>query len=616
MDEVRSAHSIGVWPAAPAVRAHLVLRLRDGPHLESDLNRFQKWALRTFFGLQERPTSQDYSRMYSNAVPSRFNQGFPSFNTSEDLELVSSLRNLRARSRSLARDAGYAKSARRVIVNNVIGQGVRIQPAVKTARGGFNERVNSGIGEAWARWMRAPNCHTGGSMHFHDLERQCMGQVFDAGEIFIRIHRLKFGWSQVPIALEVVEPERIVDGYAYPGSVSPKSGGVRLGIESDKFKKPIAYWIRDLHPGDIRLNLEQSDAVTRVDAADVIHIYAIDRWPQTRGVPWLHAAAEKLQDVNGYSEAEIIAARGAASYLGTIETPESGATFAQRAPDNTLQVGVEPGIWLKLQPGEKATFVSPNRPTTALDPFMKYMLREIAAAVGVSYESLSHDYSSGSYSSMRVSMLAERDIWRALQAWWIRSFRERLHREWLTAAVMARNVVPIDLLDFGENPEKFLAANFRPRGWSWIDPTKEVTAYVQAVKSGFRTVGNVIEETGGGADLEDVMKTRQAELEYFKELQLPFDTSPDVYVPAESRGQVLVGKDGLPAPAAAVSAQALKDAGLSPAPMPGQPGATQPAVVDKAQPGGAAGDDSEEPGSAEGPDEDRVLQLSSYRRSY
>lgn len=524
------------------------------------MNKIQRWVARTLLGMKVddplpatpppgssihgaslmTPTQQ---RMYANAVPNRFNQGFPSFNTSEDLELVSSLRNLRARSRTLIRDAGYAKSARREVVNNVIGTGVRLQPSVKTARGDLNERVNDGISTAWKKWMCAPNCHTGGALHFHDMERLLMGQVFDAGEIFLRIHRNKFGMSDVPIALEVVEPERIVDGYAYPGAVSPKSGGVRLGIETDKFKKPIAYWIRDLHPGDIRLNLEQSDAVTRVDAADVIHIYVIDRWPQTRGVPWIHAAAEKLQDINGYSEAEIIAARGSASYLGTIETPESISTLGEKQPDNTFQTGVEPGIWMKLNPGEKAQFISPNRPNSSFDPFMRYMLREVAAAVGVSYESLSHDYSQGSYSSMRVALLSERDVWRSLQAWWIRSFRHRLYLEWLNAAMLSGAIPEIDLLQYGTQPDKFQQVMFKPRGWAWVDPTKEVAAYTAAVKSGFRTVEDVVAETGSGADIDDIIKARTAEIQQFREHNLVFDTSPAVYVPAESRGQMMLDPD-------------------------------------------------------------------------
>lgn len=495
-------------------------------------------------------------RMYANAVPNRFNQGFPSFNTSEDLELVSSLRNLRARSRTLIRDAGYAKSARREVVNNVVGTGVRMQATVKTARDALNDRVNDGINDAWKRWMCADSCHTGGSLHFHDMERMLMGQVFDAGEIFLRIHRQPFGKSSVPIALEVVEPERIVDGYAFPGAVSAKSGGVRMGIETDKFKKPIAYWIRDLHPGDIRLNLEQSDEVMRVPAEDVIHIYVIDRWPQTRGVPWIHAAAEKLQDINGYSEAEIIAARGGASYMGTIKSPESVATLAQKQPDNTFQTSLEPGVWMKLQPGEEAQLWAPNRPNSALDPFMRYMLREVAAAVGVSYESLSHDYSQGSYSSMRVALLSERDVWRSLQAWWIRSFRHRLYLEWLNAAILARAIPEIDILQYGSQPEKFQQVMFKPRGWAWVDPTKEVAAYTAAVKSGFRSVEDVIAETASGADIDDIVKARSAEIEMFREHQLVFDTSPAVYVPAESRGQMMIDPEtGDVIPAAEVEAK-------------------------------------------------------------
>lgn len=532
-------------------------------------------------------------RMYAMAVPNRFNQGFPSFNTSADLELVSSLRNLRARSRALVRDAGYAKSAQRVIVNNVIGSGVRMRSMVQTARGDSHKGVNDAIDEAWCDWMEAENCHTGGELHFHDLERQCMGQIFEAGEIFLRMYPQKFGNSDVPLALEIIEPERIVDGYAYPGAVAEKSGGVRMGIEHDKFKKPIAYWVRDLHPGDIRLNLEENDKVTRIDAADIIHLRIIDRWPQTRGVPWLHAAAGKLQDLSGYSEAEVIAARGAASYMATIETAEAATTLGQQAPDNTFQTALEPGMIMKLNVGEKFNPWSPNRPNGAFDPFMKYMLREIAAAVGVSYESLSHDYSQGSYSSMRVSLLDERDCWKVLQYWWIRAFRKRLHNIWLQRAVLSRAIPTIDLLQYGTNMKKFHSVHFRPRGWSWVDPQKEVAAYVQAVKSGYRTVESVIEETGNGVDFEVAMQHRADELDAMRAKKLVFDTSPEVFVPAETRGQMLINEDGDIIPAAEATAQIQQKYGQTPTPTPVKP-ATQEEPPSKVAAAATAKQEAEE----------------------
>jgi capsid protein len=106
------------------------------------------------------------------------------------------------------------------------------------------------------------------------------------------------------------------------------------------------------------------------------------------------------------------------------------------------------------------------------------------------------------------------------------------------------------------SPDKFTAAIFRPRGWSWVDPTKEVAAYKEAVKAGFTTVGAVIAQTSGGDDLEDVLRTRHDELEYMEDLDLPFDTSPAVYVPAETRGQMSIGPDGTVQPAAQAAADA------------------------------------------------------------
>ena len=44
----------------------------------------------------------------------------------------------------------------------------------------------------------------------------------------------------------------------------------------------------------------------------------------------------------------------------------------------------------------------------------------LAAGCGPSYESLSRDYSQSNYSSSRLSLLDDRDLWRVLQQWWLR----------------------------------------------------------------------------------------------------------------------------------------------------------------------------------------------------
>ena len=80
--------------------------------------------------------------------------------------------------------------------------------------------------------------------------------------------------------------------------------------------------------------------------------------------------------------------------------------------------------------------------------------------------------------------------------------------------------------DFYSNIAKYQKVRFKPRGWSWIDPAKEVQAYKTAVRCGFMTVGDVIAKTADGADIEDIFKSRKQELDMMEEYELVFDTDP------------------------------------------------------------------------------------------
>lgn len=469
------------------------------------------------------PPARTSFRQYAAAKSSRLTSGWGGSDTSADSELSSSLSSLRQRSRALVRDAAYAKRAKVIVVNNVIGPGIGMQAQVVTSRDTLNDRVNDAIESAWDEWTRADSCHTGGTLHFADLERAAMGQVFEAGEVIIRKHYRSFGSSRVPYALELVEAERIAD--TYQSSAIMDGARVRMGIEVDEFGRPVAYWIRSLHPGELRLTAEQTSRIERVPANQIIHLRIVDRWPQTRGEPWLHAVARKLNDMDGYSEAEITAARGAASYMATIETPDE---YGDEQADGSREISLEAGIVERLSPGEKLNFVAPNRPNPNMDPFMRLMLREVAAGVGTSYESLSRDYSQSNYSSSRLALLDDRDLWRMLQGWFIRNFRNEVHREWLQQAILARAVEGIRVDEYASNQRKFEAVRFKPRGWSWIDPTKEVEAYTNAIKAGFTTVSDVIATTGAGRDLEDVLNERRRELDMIKDKDLLFETDPEL----------------------------------------------------------------------------------------
>lgn len=486
------------------------------------------------------PRSPVGVRMYQGARSSHMTAGFGSGgDSSADAELHLSLTRLRTASRQLLRDAPYAKRACKVVVDNVIGPGVAMQAQVRTTRDGFAERVNDDIETQWGIWSRGENCHTGGTLHFADLERAAMRQVFEAGEVLIRKHPRAFGRSRVPFALELIEAERLANEFTQPGPLVA-SANVRMGVEVDNYFRPIAYWIREGHPGDIRGTQGGSQRFERVPAEQIFHLRLVDRWPQTRGEPWMHAVVRKLNDMDGYSEAEIYAARAAANVLFSIETnpedgppPPSDEALGERQADGSDHFAVEPGLGMRLDPGQKLSMANPSRPNTALDPFMRYMLREVAAGTGVSYESISRDFSQSNFSSSRLGVYEDRDAWQILQTWWIRIFREPLHRAWMEPAVFSRAIASISAEAYINDAERYTAVRFKPRGWGLIDPAKDVPALKEAIKGGLMTRTHAIAATAGGLDIEDIDTARERELEAAKEKGLVFDTDPDIFAKPE-----------------------------------------------------------------------------------
>jgi len=479
----------------------------------------QRTADRNHRVMQDRLRQQ--SRSYQGAQINRTNADWIAMGTSADSELITSLRVMRNRSRQLVRDNPYAKQAVRVIVNNVVGSGVGMQCQVSSGAGKLLGRVNDRIESLHARWAQGPTCHVAGVLSLADIERFCMSQVVTAGECVIRIHRRAFGGGVVPMALEVIEADRLMDQWQTVRA--PNGNLIRMGVEMDEWGRAVAYWFWPRHPGDYQFTSFVPDKFIRVEAADVIHLYMVDRWPQTRGEPWFHSVLSSLHQQDGYEEAEVIKARAAANVVGFVRSAE-GVMADGHTDDGRQLLDTEPGTWQKLLPGEDVAGFMPPAPNPALEPFLRYMLRKMASGVGISYESLSRDYTGATYSSARLALLDDRDMYRMVQGWLIRNLRVRLYREFLDAAVL---VGALSFPDYYSNVEKYQdAIRFRPRGWNWIDPSKEVIAYKTAVRCGFMSSEDVIAQTGNGSDFEDVYKSRAEELELADELGLVFDVDP------------------------------------------------------------------------------------------
>jgi len=479
------------------------------------------------FGKKETAPATAPRRAYNGAGFGRVLDDWIASSTSQDAEARMAIRTLRNRARELARNNDYVVNALRAIQNNVIGRGVSLQSQIMRSRGpgagALDKPLNDAVETAWEYWKRAPNCHVGGTLSFNEIERLLIRGVAQDGEAFVRIIRgQRFGKSRVPLALEIIEADLLDENF---NGEHINGNQIRMGVEVDQWFRPAAYWFFTQHPGDIQFGsvgaMEQRRI--RVPAADVIHLFRTERPGQTRGVPWMASAMTRLRHMGGYEEAEVIAARASACYMGFIQTPDP--TFeGDMVVDGDRTSEFSPGKIQTLGPGEEFKEYSPNRPSGLLDPFMRYMLRGVAAGVGVSYETLSKDYSQSNYSSSRLAILDDRDTWRTLQDWMIEAFHQRVLDEWLDMAVLS---LTLSLPGYEANPETYYAAmRWIARGWNWIDPQREIAAYKTAVRSGFMTLTDVVAQNGG--DIEELFATRARELDTCDKLELIFDTDPEL----------------------------------------------------------------------------------------
>jgi lambda family phage portal protein len=473
---------------------------------------------------REKP-QQSGERRYAGAVINRLTSDWIAQSTSADSEIWASLRTLRDRSRSLCRDNDYAIGAVRTILSNVLGEsGIRMQSKVRMQRGDrLNDPLNKTIEELWKRWQNPCYCDVRGILAWPQIERIALRSVIESGEVLIRKVPQQFEDSPVPFALQVLESDQLADDYSLP--LRPAEGNVvKMGVELDRWERPVAYWVYPYHPGDQLLyhqDRNRSQPV-RVPASEIIHLYVCDRPGQTRGVPWFSAAINRLRHMGGYEEAEIIKARVQACSMGFIQSPDLGSFGEDKGDGGNKQLKFEAGTIHTLEPGEIFQGFAPTSPNQGLDPFLKFMLRGVAAGIGVPSDALSMDYSQTTYGGQRAAMLDARDYWGVVQQWLWSSLHQKIFEEWMGIAVAKR---VLSLPGFEIDPRWYNHPSWMPRGWSWIDPSKDVSASVTAITSGLSTLGR--ELAAQGIDFEEIIGDRKREVEILRKAGINVDVYPE-----------------------------------------------------------------------------------------
>ena len=449
--------------------------------------------------------NSDKKRSYAGASYNRFTQDWQSSGNSANTEIFSSLRTLRNRSRELARNNTHVKAAIDYLVNSTVGTGTNFQSKVPNKRGNkLNDSLNAQIEKEWNHW--AKNCDVSGKLNFSFIERLCFRAVVESGEVIIRKIYEKHNKSRIPLAFEIIEADQLADDYC--NKVSSNGNRIIMGVEVDRWGKPVAYWIRPQHPGDLYSSGGTIASPERISADEIIHVFLCDRPGQVRGVPWVYSSMAKLRSLDQYEEALIEKARIEANIAVYMKSPTPEVFQDVNRDPNAADVQIPRGVIRQLAPGEEPVFNPSPAPNSSAVDFIKAVSKHISVGIGTLYQHVTGDYSDTNYATMRVAKLDLMPKIRANQAFFLSSFHEKFFTDWMEKAVLS-NLLSIN--DFAQNPDFYLCQKFKVTGVQLQDPDKEAKAYEKLYELGVITRGYICNEVTGG-DYEEVMSEKANEM--------------------------------------------------------------------------------------------------------
>ncbi|MBL8752262.1 MAG: phage portal protein [Planctomycetes bacterium] len=465
-----------------------------------------------FAGAKSRSVALRHDAARMDRVRTRARSG------SADGDLAPDLQVLREKSRALVRDDAHGAAAVRVLVENVVGDGIRPQAAVHPENTGLTQKQcdewNRAAERIWCEWAAAhADANDIGS--FDDLTRQVYRSRVVDGEALV--HRIEVDGDdrRLRTAWEMIDVDRLQD------PTRLQALAVRMGVEIGTRGQPVAYWITPHHPDDLRFlngqivgaNWPERIERVRLGIWNVLHVFRRDRAGQSRGLPALTAAMPLFEHLHHYLDSEIIAARANSNVAMFVRRPIDDrdpdlAPVDDIGPNGDGEIvyheTLEPGTIEYLNEGEEIQPFTPNRPGSTFDPFVTRILRAICAAMGLPYELVVKDFGQMTYSSSRAVLLEARRGFTSEQnsliGSWLQPAWETVMRE-----AIVRGLLPV-YPAMVQNLRAFLAARWIRPAWGWVDPVKEIESARLAVEANLSTPD--IEASRAGLDATDILEQR------------------------------------------------------------------------------------------------------------
>ena len=463
-----------------------------------------------FFKRTPKPTQK---RSYAGAAVSHLFSKWAMAPVNINQTLFQDLQALRTRSRDLCMNNAYASRYIGMVIANVVGEkGMMFQPMTLAGDGKLDQKTNTTLRDSWSDFCLPQNCSLDGRQNFIGMQESAQVHIVRDGECFVRLHKsnqFKYG-----LKLQIIDPDNVDVNLNHE-----LSGGRRItmGIELDTQGIVQAYYIKTAKEHPDATYVRQNHYV-RVPASEMLHLGRIERPGQLRFAPWLAPVMTKLKQLDGFIEAEIIAARIASCksiFFTQTEAAAGNTDPASALADEKTDRGefienIEPGATNVVPDGYQMNSFNPTHPNGNYAEFVGDFVRTMAMGLNVSAHSFSGNLKGMSWSSGRMAAADERDHWRSVQAYLRDFFCLPIYNQWLETALLTglKNLNPINI-------DNMRRVTFRGRGFAYVDPVKEIQADMLGVQLGVKTRTEICQKLGTEfndvvAQLADEKATMQA----------------------------------------------------------------------------------------------------------
>ena len=457
------------------------------------------------------------------------------FAGSADTDIIPELGDIISRSRDADRNQPVAKATISTIVQQVVGDGLRVVPTPNyRALGKSKEWADN-----WAQAVQAEadayfgstDCDLAGIEDFSSMTALVFqSTLMNGGTLALphwRARSAAHRMTEYRTAFRLVEIDRLEN----PNSMMDTEF-MRGGIEFDEDGEPTHYHVLKHHPGDVVMGFtrewDRISAWTDWGRQRVVHVFSRDRIDQHRGVPILSTVLPDLKVADDYKSAELHAAVANALVALVAESPMGPEIIKDIFGDyeTYLQARAKgspkfkSGSMVGLFPGDKLSGFTPARPNANYGGFMESVLRPVSASSGLPLELVMKNFTALSYSGMRGMMLEVKRAASTMRSWLTRRWCNPGYQLWFEEAVDRGRVPDCTLDDLYEQWSAWTRCRWLGSGSGWVDPNKEADASHLRVAYG---VSSLEEECADqGKNWRDVADQQATERKYYASRGLPY----------------------------------------------------------------------------------------------